>query len=134
MIFVAGLIPARLIRMTLTFYNQGLLVCALEAAKRLGYNIGDKKERALVKYHALFNGKYFSLSKKKQCLALDFTVGEVLYYLLFMHTLTGTGVKANQGWNAAVYAIWEERIRRGKATDAFFHAADAKIASLLSDK
>ncbi|MBP3555359.1 MAG: hypothetical protein J6K63_06915 [Clostridia bacterium] len=223
-------------------YNQGLLVCALEAAKRLGYDIGDRKERALAKYHALFNGNYFPLSQKKQCLALDFTVGEVLYYLLFeelfidqtmfeksyrkvcdsaaktkygikivaaedgsyistdifksgdylyagfktmdtgryqnggswhlyemlfhiaaylhgmpdaeknlterllidldydgatheyMHTITGTGVKANQGWNAAVYAIWEELIRRGKATDAFFRAADAKIASLSSKK
>ncbi len=219
-------------------YNQGLLVCALESAKRLGYDIGDRKERALAKYHTLFNGKYFPLSQKKQCLALDFTVGEVLYYLLFeelfidqtmfeksyrkvcdsaaktkygikivaaedgsyistdifksgdylfhgydhletgryqnggswhlyemlfhiaaylhgipdaeqnlterlmidldydgatheyMHTIQGNGVKANQGWNAAIYAIWEELIRRGKATDAFFRAADAKIASL----
>ncbi len=219
-------------------YNQGLLVCALESAKRLGYDIGDRKEKALRKYHSLFNGKYFPLSQKKQCLALDFTVGEVLYYLLFeelfidqnmfeksyrkvcdsaaktkygikivaaedgsyapletfmsgdylyygyatmdvgryqnggswhlyemlfhiagylhgmpdaeknlterlmidldyggatyeyMHTIKGNGVKANQGWNAAVYAIWEELIRRGKATDAFFKAADEKIISL----
>ena len=219
-------------------YNQGLLVCALESAKRLGYDIGDKKEKALCKYHSLFNGRYFPLSQKKQCLALDFTVGEVLYYLLFdelfidqimfeksyrkvcdseaktkygikivaaedgsyapidtfksgdylyygfatmdvgryqnggswhlyemifhiagylhgmpdaeknltdrllidlnyggatyeyMHTIKGNGVKANQGWNASVYAIWEELIRRGKATDAFFKAADAKIVSL----
>ena len=50
------------------------------------------------------------------------------------YLLTGTGVKANQGRNAAVYAIWEERIRRGKATDAFFRTADAKIASLSSNK
>lgn len=219
-------------------YNQGLLVCALESAKRLGYDIGDRKEKALRKYHSLFNGKYFPLSQKKQCMALDFTVGEVLYYLLFdelfidqtmfeksyrkvcdsaaktkygikivaaedgsyapietfmsgdylyfgfetmdvgryqnggswhlyemlfhiagylhgmhdaeqnlidrllidldyggatyeyMHTIKGNGVKANQGWNASIYAIWEELIRRGKADDAFFKAADAKIASL----
>ena len=50
------------------------------------------------------------------------------------YLLTGTGVKANQGRNAAVYAIWEERIRRGRATDAFLRAADAKIVSLSSDK
>ena len=219
-------------------YNQGLLVCALEAAARLGYDAGGRKERALKKYHALFNGAYFPLSKKKQCMALDFTVGEVLYYLLFdelfidqimfeksyrsvcdsaaktkygikivanadgsyapietfmsgdylyygfarmdlgryqnggswhlyemlfhiaghlhgmpdaeknlterlmidlnyggatyeyMHTLKGNGVKANQGWNASVYAIWEELIRRGKATDAFFRAADKKISEI----
>ena len=50
------------------------------------------------------------------------------------YLLTGTGVKANQGRNAAVYTIREERIRRGRATDAFFRAADAKIASLSSGK
>ena len=218
-------------------YNQGLLVCALEAAKRFGYDIGDRKEKAVKKYHALFNGEFFPLSEKKQCMALDFTVGEVIYYLLFhelfadqtmfeksyrkicdgpaktkygikiiaasdgsyapealgnegyfgdglktidigryhnggswhlyemlfhiaahlhgipdaeknltdrlmidldyngttneyMHTITGVGVKANQGWNAAIWAIWNELIKRGKATDAYFRAADAKIASI----
>ncbi len=217
-------------------YNQGLLVCAMEAAKRLGYDVGDRKEKALRKYHSLFNGRYFPLSMKKQCLALDFTVGEVLYYLLFdelfidqtmfeksyrkvcdsaaktkygikivaeedgsyapldtfrsgdylfygfatmdlgryqnggswhlyemlfhiagylhgmpdaeqnlidrlavdlryggatyeyMHTIKGNGVKANQGWNASIYAIWEELIARGVATDAFFRAADEILA------
>ena len=219
-------------------YNQGLLVCALEASKRLGYDIGDRKERALKKYHALFNGEFFPLSEQKQCMALDFTVGEVIYYLMFgelfvdqamfektyrricdgpaktkygvkiiaaadgsypsldifnydgylyeglktidvgryhfggswhlyemlfhiaghlhgmadaeknlterlmidldyngttneyMHTVTGIGVKANQGWNASIWAIWNELIKRGKATDAYFKAADAKIASI----
>ena len=218
-------------------YNQGLLICALESAKRLGYDIGDRKERALKKYHALFNGSYFPLSQKKQCLALDFTVGEVFHYLLFdelfidqtmfaksyrkvcdspaktkygikivaaedgsyaplttfqsgdylyygfatmdlgryqnggswhlyemlfhiaghlhgmpdaqqnlidrlavdlryggatyeyMHTIKGNGVKANQGWNASVYAIWEELIARGVATDRFFREADAMLDS-----
>ena len=218
-------------------YNQGLLVCALEAAKRLGYDVGDRKERALKKYHALFNGEFFPLSERKQCLALDFAVGEVIYYLLFdelfvdqtmmeksyrkicdgpaktrygvkiiaapdgsyapemlgndgyfgyglktidigryqnggswhlyemlfhiaahlhgipdaeknlterlmidldyngttneyMHTITGVGVKANQGWNASIWAIWNELIKRGKATDAYFRAADAKLESI----
>ncbi len=218
-------------------YSQSLLVCALEAAKRLGYDVGDRKERALKKYHALFNGEFFPLSEKKQCLCLDFTVGEVIYYLLFdelfidpnmfeksyrkicdgpaktkhgikiiaaangdyapdmlgdegcfseglktidigryhnggswhlyemlfhiaghlhgmpdaeknlterlmidldyngttneyMHTITGVGVKANQGWNSSIWAIWNELIKRGRATDAYFLAADAKIASI----
>ena len=219
-------------------YNQGLLICALEAAIRMGHEVGDLKERALKKYHSLFNGKYFPLSQKKQCLALDFTVGEVLYYILFnelfvdqvmfeksyrlicdgaaktpygikiianedgsytsidifesngylyeglktieegryqhggswhlyemlfhiaghlhgmpdaetnlterllidlnydgatheyMHTVRGNGVKANQGWNAAVYAIWDELIQRNVATDSFFRMADAKLASM----
>ena len=218
-------------------YSQSLLICALESAKRLGYDIGDRKERALRKYHALFTGEYFPLSRKKQCLCLDFTVGEVIYYLLFdelfidgtmfekayrkicdgpaktkygikiiaapdgsyapdmlgndgyfsdglktidigryhnggswhlyemlfhiaghlhgmpdaeknlterlmidldyngttneyMHTLTGIGVKANQGWNASIWAIWSELIKRGKATDAYFRAADAKMESM----
>jgi hypothetical protein len=48
----------------------------------------------------------------------------------YMHTIKGIGVKANQGWNASIYAIWEELIRRGKATDDFFKAADAKLAAI----
>ena len=218
-------------------YSQSLLVCALEAAKRLGYDIGDRKERALRKYHALFNGEFFPLSERKQCLALDFAIGEVIYYLMFndlfidqtmfektyrkicdgpaktkygikiiaapdgsyapemlgnegyfgdglktidvgryqnggswhlyemlfhiaahlhgipdaeknlterlmvdldyngttneyIHTITGVGVKANQGWNASVWAIWNELIRRGKATDSYFRAADEKLLSI----
>ena len=219
-------------------YNQGLCVCALESAKRLGYDIGDRKEKAVARYLSLFNGEYIPMSEKKQFLALDVTVGEVLYYMLFdelfipdemmektyrricdgasktpygmkivsapdgsylpleafglngyvheafntietgryanggsyhvyemlfhiaaylhhiadaeknlterlmidlnfdgatheyMHTVKGVGVKANQGWNASIYAIWEELIARGVATDAFFRAADAKMAEI----
>ena len=219
-------------------YSQGLCVCALEAAKRLGYDIGDRKEKALARYHALFNGEYIPMSQKKQFLAVDVSVGEVLYWMLFnelfidgemfektyrkicdgpsrtpygikivsapdgsylpleayglngyvhegfntidlgryanggsyhvyemlfhiaahlhgiadaeknltdrlmidldydgatheyMHTLKGIGVKANQGWNASIYAIWAEVMKRGLATSAYFDAADAKMASL----
>ncbi|MBQ8497404.1 MAG: hypothetical protein IJ489_08140 [Clostridia bacterium] len=222
-------------------YNQGLLVCALEAAKRLGYDIGNRKEKALARYKSLFNGEYIPMSEKKQFLALDVTVGEVLYYMLFdelfipdemvektyrricdseaktpyglkivsapdgtylpveafglngyvhegfdtietgryanggsyhvyemlfhiasylhgipdaeknmterlmidlnfdgatheyMHTVLGKGVKANQGWNASIYAIWDELIKRGRATDAFFKAADAKMETIEGD-
>ena len=220
-------------------YNQGLCVCALEAAKRLGYDIGDRKEKAVARYLSLFNGEYIPMSEKKQFLALDVTVGEVLYYMYFnelfipdemvektyrricdgesktpyglkivsapdgsflpveafglngyvhegfntietgryanggsyhvyemlfhiaahlhgiadaeknlterlmidlnydgatheyMHTIKGKGVKANQGWNASIYAIWEELIARGVATDAFFRAADEKLATIV---
>lgn len=216
-------------------YNQGLCVCALESAKRLGYDIGDRKEKALARYLSLFNGEYIPMSEKKQFLALDVTVGEVLYWLLFdelfipnemvektyrricdgasktpygikivsapdgsylpveafglngyvhpgfdtietgryanggsyhvyemlfhiaahlhgiadaeknmterlmidlnfdgatheyMHTVKGIGVKSNQGWNASIWAIWNELMKRGKATDAYFRAADAKM-------
>ena len=219
-------------------YNQGLLICALESAKCLGYDIGNWKEKALARYQSLFNGEYIPMSEKKQFLALDVTVGEVLYYMLFdelfiphimvektyrricdgasqtpyglkivsapdgsylpveafglngyvhpgfdtietgryanggsyhvyemlfhiaaylhgipeaeknltarlmidldfdgatheyMHTIKGIGVKANQGWNAAIWAIWNELIQRGKATDDFFRAADAKMESI----
>ena len=219
-------------------YSQGLCVCALESAKRLGYDIGDRKEKALARYISLFNGEYIPMSEKKQFLALDVTVGEVLYYMLFdelfipnemvektyrricdgasktpygikivsapdgsylpveafglngyvhsgfdtietgryanggsyhvyemlfhiaahlhgiadaeknmterlmidlnfdgatheyMHTIKGIGVKANQGWNASIWAIWNELIKRGKATDAYFKAADAKMETI----
>ena len=219
-------------------YSQGLCVCALEAAKRLGYDIGNRKEKALARYLSLFNGEYIPMSEKKQFLALDVTVGEVLYYVLFdalfipdemvektyrricdgasktpygikivsapdgsylpveafglngyvhsgfdtietgryanggsyhvyemlfhiaahlhgiedaeknmterlmidlnfdgatheyMHTIKGVGVKSNQGWNASIWAIWNELIKRGKATDAYFRAADAKMETI----
>ncbi len=219
-------------------YTQGLCVCALECAKRLGYDIGDRKKRAISRYRSLFNGKFIPMSKKKQYLAVDVSVGEVLYYLFFdavfvphemfrktyriiydgpsrtpygikivsapdgsylpveayglngyvhpgfatldtgryanggsyhvyemlfhiaayihgvedaeqnlinrlmidldydgatheyMHTVKGNGVKANQGWNAGIYAIWDEIIKKGKATTAFFDAADKKMAEI----
>ena len=220
-------------------YNQSLLICALEAAKRLGYDIGNRKENALERYHKLFNGEFFQLSDKKKYICLDFAVGEVIHYMLFhtlfieqnafetsyrkivngpsktpygikvistengdwptleamaahgqvfdgikhhepgryqmggswhlyemlfwiaaylhgmkdaeqnminrvlidlnaggstfeyIHTVTGTGVKANQGWNAAIYAIWEELIARGKASNTFFKAIDEKLESFV---
>ena len=219
-------------------YTQSLLICALESAKRMGYDIGDRKEKALARYMSLWNGEYIPLSEKKQYLAVDVALGEVLYFMLFdelfipnemiektyrrivdseaktphgikivsapdgsflpveafglngyvhsgfdtietgryanggsyhiyemlfhivahlhgipdaeknmterlfidfdydgatheyMHTIKGIGVKANQGWNACIYAIWEELIRRGRATTAYFEAADKKLASI----
>ena len=46
-----------------------------------------------------------------------------------LHTIKGKGVKANQGWNAAIWAIWNELIKKGKATNSFFRAVDAKMES-----
>jgi hypothetical protein len=219
-------------------YNCGLLICALECAKRMGYDIGDRKERAIKKFHSIFNGKYFQISQKKDFMVQDFAVGEVIYYYLFnetfiddemvrksyramvdgpaktpygikivamadgsyvpyemyeangkryemlencepgryynggsyhiyemlfhicaylhniedaeqnmierlmidldydgatheyMHTVRGFGGKPNQGWNASIYAFWEELVKRGRATTAFFDAAEAKLKSL----
>lgn len=219
-------------------YNCGLLICALECAKRMGYEIGDRKEKALKKFHTLFNGRYFQISAKKDFMVQDFAVGEVIYYYLFnetfiddemvrksyramvdspaktpygikivamadgsyvpydmyeangkrypmlencepgryynggsyhiyemlfhicaylhnvedaeknmierlmidldydgatheyMHTVRGFGGKPNQGWNASIYAFWEELVKRGRATTAFFDAAEAKLKSL----
>ena len=219
-------------------YTQGLLVCALECAKRMGYPVGERKEQALARYVSLFNGEYIPLSEQKQYLAVDVAVGEVLYHYLFgetfipdeiflstyrkicgskaktpygikivsapdgsylpveayglngyvhegfatldtgryanggsyhvyemlfhiaahlhgageaernltqrlmidldfdgatheyMHTVRGNGVKSGQGWNAGIYAIWEDIMQKGKAGDAFFAAADKKLESI----
>ncbi len=48
----------------------------------------------------------------------------------YMHTLRGNGVKANQGWNACVYAIWEEFVKRGIADPLFFEKAEEKMKEL----
>ncbi|MBQ9746000.1 MAG: hypothetical protein IJW21_04190 [Clostridia bacterium] len=219
-------------------YTQGLCVCALECAKKLGYDIGERKEQALARYVSLFNGEYIPMSEKKQYLAVDISVGEVLYFYLFgktfipdemfratyrricdgasrtpygikavsapdgsylpveayglngyihpgfatietgryanggsyhvyemlfhiaahlhgiedaeanltarlmtdldfdgatheyMHTVRGNGVKAGQGWNAGIYAIWEDVMKKGRAGGAFFAAADKKLEEL----
>ncbi len=219
-------------------YSLGLCICALECAKRMGYDIGTRKEEAVARYKALFNGEYIPMSEQKQYLAVDVSVGEVLYNMLFddtfipddmflatyrkicdgasrtphgikvvsapdgsylpveaygldgyvhegfatldtgryanggsyhvyemlfhiagylhgaedaeknliarlmidldfdgatheyMHTVRGNGVKANQGWNAGIYAIWENLVKKGKAGTAFFEAADEKLASV----
>lgn len=64
-------------------YTQGLLVCALRAAEKLGYDIEDRYEKAKSKYLSLYNGEFLPMSVKKQYLALDVFVGEVLHYMMF---------------------------------------------------
>ena len=219
-------------------YTQGLCICALECAENMGYDIGTRKQDAIARYASLYDGEYIPMSEKKRYLALDVSVGEVLYYMLFgktfisdeaflktyrricdgasrtpygikivsapdgsylpieayglgeyvhpgfyqldtgryanggsyhvyellfhiaayvhgahdaeenltarlmidldfdgatheyMHTVRGNGVKANQGWNAGIYAIWETLVKRGEAGSAFFDAADKKLESI----
>ena len=219
-------------------YSQGLCVCALRAAKELGYDVGDYYEKAIRRYLSLYNGTFIPLSEKKPCLALDYSVGDLLHYMLFgttfipdemvqatyrhimaseaktphgtkvvaaadgsylpmeafgaygsvhpemaqldigryanggsyhvyemffhiaahlhgvteavdnmiwrlfidldfdgatheyMHTVRGFGAKANQGWNAAVYAIWDELCERGVGDRRFFEAAEEKLHSI----
>jgi hypothetical protein len=42
----------------------------------------------------------------------------------FIDTVDGNANKPNMGWNAAVYGIWSELIRQGRASDRFFHEID----------
>ena len=48
----------------------------------------------------------------------------------YMHTVKGNGVKANQGWNAGIYAIWDNLVENGKASAEFFEKADEKLMSM----
>lgn len=219
-------------------YSQGLCVCALRAAKELGFKIHDAYEKAIARYLALYNGEYIPMSAKKPYLALDFGIGDLFHAILFgntflpdeivlktyrrimeskaktphgtkiasapdgeylpmeaygaygyihpemakmdlgryanggsyhiyemlfhidahlhgapdaadnmiwrlfidldydgatheyMHTLKGNGVKANQGWNAAVYEIWDELCKSGKGDPRFFEAAEDKLRNV----
>jgi len=46
----------------------------------------------------------------------------------YMHTVRGFGSKPNQGWNAAVYAIWDIVCARGDGDGGrFFAAAEKKL-------
>ena len=219
-------------------YSQGLSVCALRAAREMGYDIGDRYEKAIAFYKSMFNGEFVPLSVKKPYLALDYSIGDLLHFVLFgetfipdeqvratyshimnskaktphgtkivaapdgeylpmeafgaygkvhpemahldlgryanggsyhiyemlfhiaayvhgadgaldnmiwrlfvdldfdgttheyMHTIKGNGVKQNQGWNAAIYAIWEILCERGQADRRFFDAAEEKLKTI----
>lgn len=216
-------------------YSQSLCVCALKAAKLMGYDVGDNYEKAIKYYHTLFNGEFVKLSLKKPYQALDFALGDLLMYILFdetfiddeivcktyrhilnskactpygikitsdangdylpleaysaygvvnpqiarldlgryanggsyhiyemlfhiegylhgckealdnminrmmidlnfdgatheyIHTIKGNGVKANQGWNAVVYAFWNELCKRGRGDKRFFDETNKKL-------
>ena len=215
-------------------YNQGLFAVAMMAAEALGISPAVPAKKAAGQYCQLFNGKYFPLSRKKQCLSLDVLTGDVLSFLLFdkyllpdhmvrtcyefvtqrsqtpygckvvcgedggflpmefhgaygyvnehqlalrpgeyayggsyylyemlfhiggylhgapyaeehliargkldftiggtfyehINTVTGQGNKANQGWNAAIYQIWEQLMKRGLADDRFFREIETVL-------
>jgi len=42
----------------------------------------------------------------------------------YLDTVEGTGNKPNMGWNAAIYGLWSELIRQGRASDRFFREID----------
>lgn len=219
-------------------YSQGICVCALRAARELGFDIGDEYELATECYLSLFNGEYLPLSRKKPWLSVDVSVGDLLHALLFgqtilpdgimlstydrimhsraatpygvkvvsapdgeylpieaygaygfvhpemarmdlgryanggsyhiyemmfhiaaylhgapdavdnmirrlfidlnfdgatheyMHTVKGNGVKANQGWNAAIWAMWDKLCRDGRGDVRFFAAAEKRLGEL----
>ncbi|MEI8039246.1 MAG: hypothetical protein WCJ14_12725 [Verrucomicrobiota bacterium] len=54
---------------------------------------------------------------------LEFAAGGTTHE--YINTVTGKPAKPNMGWNAAVYGLWSEIIRQGKAGDRFFKAIDA---------
>jgi len=54
--------------------------------------------------------------------SLDFKLGGT--YFEYINTVSGSPEKANQGWNAAVYAIWNKLIENGKADRTLYNAID----------
>lgn len=64
-------------------YNQGLLAVAMRAAEEMGLTPPVRWQDAAEEYRKQFNGTYFPLSRKKQCLSLDVFIGDVLFFLLF---------------------------------------------------
>ncbi len=54
--------------------------------------------------------------------ALDFKLGGT--YFEFVNTVTGKPEKPNQGWNAAVYAIWNKLMKQGRADHSLLEAID----------
>lgn len=52
--------------------------------------------------------------------SLDYKLGGT--YFEFINTVNGTTNKPNQGWDAAIYAIWSKLIKDGKADKSMFDA------------
>ncbi|MBO5452785.1 MAG: hypothetical protein J6A69_02340 [Clostridia bacterium] len=53
---------------------------------------------------------------------IDFKLGGT--YFEHINTVTGDANKANQGWNACIYALWQMLIDKGVANDRFFREMD----------
>lgn len=56
---------------------------------------------------------------------LDFSIGST--YFEHINTVTGEGGKPNQGWNAAIYAIWQTLMDEGKASSRYFDAVETYL-------
>jgi hypothetical protein len=54
--------------------------------------------------------------------ALDFKLGGT--YFEFINTVSGGPNKANQGWNAAVYAIWRKLMAQGRVDNSLLDTID----------
>ena len=63
-----------------------------------------------------------ALEELKWRATLDFRLGGT--YFEYINTATGQPEKANQGWNAAVYAIWKKLMDRGEADSSLLKAID----------
>ena len=61
-------------------YNQGLLPCALQAARAIGLSTATSPEQAIANYRALYlpDGGFFPLSQRKRFLCVDALVGDAL--------------------------------------------------------
>ena len=53
---------------------------------------------------------------------LEFAAGDSTHE--FINTITGAPHQPNMGWNAAVYGLWSEIIRQGKASNRLFSEID----------
>ena len=56
---------------------------------------------------------------------IDFNLGGT--YFEHINTVTGDANKANQGWNACIYALWQMLIDKGVANDRFFSEIDKML-------
>jgi len=54
--------------------------------------------------------------------ALDFKLGGT--YFETINTVTGQVERANQGWDAAVYALWTKLMAQGRVDDSLLKAID----------
>jgi len=59
---------------------------------------------------------------------LDFSLGST--YFEHIDTVTGQPDKANQGWNAAVYAIWQQLLDEGAVSDRYFVETENYLSSI----
>lgn len=59
---------------------------------------------------------------------LDFSLGST--YFEHIDTVSGKPNKANQGWNAAIYAIWQQLMNEGKAGSRYFDEVETYLAAI----